>query len=137
MAHDISNFLDSVKERLTDAEYKEGMEICQKVFHTKEDKLYRMTYLRPYTFITSHCEDEECMDSKLLVSFEKAYALVRLSDNRAEQIREEHVFLGTEEQMNDFIDVNILRSFPEDREDLDSDLNWYEFPVISLETLQE
>jgi hypothetical protein len=137
MAHEISNFLDSIKERLTDAEYKEGMEICQKVFHAKEDKLYRMTYLRPYTFVTSHCDDEECMDSKLMVSYDKACAYVRLSDNRAEQIREEYVFLGTEEEMKDFIDVNLLRSFPEDREDLNCDFHWYEFPVINLETIQE
>jgi hypothetical protein len=137
MAHDVSNFLDSIKEKLTDSQYKEGMEICQKVFNQKEDKLYRMTYLRPYTFVASHCEDEDCVDSKLMVSFEKATGLVRLSDNRAERIREEHVFLGTEEDMKNFIDISILRSFPDDRDELDSELNWYEFPVISLETVQE
>ena len=137
MAHDVSNFLDSIKEKLTDSQYKEGMEICQKVFNQKEDKLYRMTYLRPYTFVASHCEDEDCVDSKLMVSFEKATGIVRLSDNRAERIREEHVFLGTEEDMKNFIDISILRSFPDDRDELDSELNWYEFPVISLETVQE
>ena len=137
MAHDVSNFLDSIKEKLTDSQYKEGMEICQKVFNQKEDKLYRMTYLRPYTFVASHCEEEDCVDSKLMVSFEKATGLVRLSDNRAEQIRQEHVFLGTEEDMKNFIDISILRSFPDDRDELDSELNWYEFPVISLETIQE
>jgi len=137
MAHDVSNFLDSIKEKLTDSQYKEGMEICQKVFNQKEDKLYRMTYLRPYTFVASHCEDEDCVDSKLMVSFEKATGLVRLSDNRVERIRQEHVFLGTEEDMKNFIDISILRSFPDDRDELDSELNWYEFPVISLETIQE
>jgi len=137
MAHDVSNFLDSIKEKLTDSQYKEGMEICQKVFNQKEDKLYRMTYLRPYTFVASHCEEEDCVDSKLMVSFEKATGLVRLSDNRAERIRQEHVFLGTEEDMKNFIDISILRSFPDDRDELNSELNWYEFPVISLETIQE
>jgi hypothetical protein len=72
-----------------------------------------------------------------MVSFEKATGLVRLSDNRAERIRQEHVFLGTEEDMKNFIDISILRSFPDDRDELDSELNWYEFPVISLETVQE
>ena len=137
MAHHISNFIDSVKERLSDQQYIDGMEICQRIFNAKEDKLYKMTYLRPYTFISSHCEDEDCVDSKLRISFEKVTGLVRLSDNRAEQIREENVFFGTDDEMMEFIDINILRAFPEHREDLDCDMNWYEFPVISLETLQE
>jgi hypothetical protein len=133
MAHEISNFLDTIKEKLTDSQYKEGMDLCQKLFQQREDKLYRMTYLRPYTFVDSHCDDEDCMDSRFLVGFTKTVGLVQLSDNRAEQIREENVFLGTEEQMKDFIDVNILRSFPNDLEELDSELVWHEFPVIQLE----
>lgn len=137
MAHEISNFIDTIKELLTDSQYKEAMEMCQKIFNEKEDKLYKMTYLRPFTFIDTHCEDEECVDSKFLVSFVKATGLVRLSDNRAEQIREDNVFLGNEEQMSEFIDINILRSFPNDLEELDSELHWFEFPVISLETIAE
>jgi len=133
MAHEIANFLDSIKDTLTDGQYKEGIELCQKMFNETEDKIYRMTYLRPYTFIASHCDDEDCIESKLLIGFKKAVGLVQLSDNKAERIREDNLFYGTDEQMSDFIDINILRSFPDDQEDLDCLLHWFEFPVISLE----
>ncbi|NBX48592.1 hypothetical protein EBT25_01400 [bacterium] len=138
MAHEISDFIDAIKESLTDAQYKEGMELCQKVFQRTEDppeKLYRMTYLRPYTFVDDHCEDEDCVDTKFLLSFTKATSLVRLTDQRAARIREENMFLGSPEAMSAFIDIEVLRGFPNDLEELASEMQWYEFPVLSLENV--
>ena len=139
-AHDISDFIDSIKEHLTDGQYKEGMEICQSVFKKKEasaEKLYRMTYLRPYTFADDHCEDEDCDDMTFRIAFNKVVALIKLSDARAERFRTDHVFYGSDEDMKPFIDLQVLRSFPADMADLDSDIQWYEFPVISLEFVDD
>ncbi len=140
-AHDISDFIDSIKENLTDAQYKEGMEICQSVFTKKNEasaeKLYRMTYLRPYTFVDDHCDDEDCEDMIFRISFTKVVALVKLSDARVERIRTDNVFYGTDEDMKPFIELQVLRSFPADLAELDSDIQWYEFPVISLELVEE
>lgn len=136
-AHDISDFIDSIKEHLTDAQYKEGMEICQSVFKKKKEesaeKLYQMTYLRPYTFADDHCDDEDCEDTTFRIAFTKVTHLIKLSDARAERIRTDHVFVGSDDDMTPFIDLQVLRSFPSDLADLDSDIQWYEFPVVSLE----
>lgn len=139
-AHDISDFIDSIKEHLTDGQYKEGMEICQSVFKKKEalaEKLYRMTYLRPYTFVDDHCDDEDCEDMSFRISFTKVVHIVKLSDARADRIRTDNVFYGSDEDMKPFIDLQVLRSFPADMADLDSDIQWYEFPVISLELVDD
>jgi len=139
-AHDISDFIDSIKEHLTDGQYKEGMEICQSVFKKKEasaEKLYRMTYLRPYTFVDDHCDDEDCEDMSFRISFTKVVHIVKLSDARADRIRTDNVFYGSDEDMKPFIDLQVLRSFPSDMADLDSDIQWYEFPVISLELVEK
>jgi hypothetical protein len=140
-AHDISDFIDSIKEHLTDGQYKEGMEICQSVFTKKKaasaEKLYRMTYLRPYTFVDDHCDDEDCDDMIFRIAFNKVVALVKLSDARAERIRTDNMFYGSDEDMKTFIDLQVLRSFPSDLADLDSDIQWYEFPVISLELAEK
>jgi len=139
-AHDISDFIDSIKEHLTDGQYKEGMEICQSVFKKKEalaEKLYRMTYLRPYTFVDDHCDDEDCEDMSFRISFTKVVHIVKLSDVRAERIRADNVFYGSDEDMKPFIDLQVLRSFPADMADLDSDIQWYEFPVISIELVDD
>ena len=139
-AHDISDFIDSIKEHLTDGQYKECMEICQSVFKKKEalaEKLYRMTYLRPYTFVDDHCDDEDCEDMSFRISFTKVVHIVKLSDVRAERIRTDNVFYGSDEDMKPFIDLQVLRSFPADMADLDSDIQWYEFPVISLELAEQ
>jgi len=139
-AHEISDFIDSIKEHLTDARYKEGMEICQRVFMKREapyEKLYRMTYLRPYTFVDDHCDDEDCEDMTFRIAFNKVVALVKLSDARAERIRTDNMFYGSDDDMKPFIDLQVLRSFPSDLADLDSDIQWYEFPVISIELVDE
>lgn len=139
MAHTISDFLDTIKESITDAQYKEGMELCQKLFEEKkeDEKWYEMTYLRPYTFGSDHCDEEDCMDMKLLVSFTKSKAFVRLTDRRVERIRETNMFMGSEDEMKMYIDIELLRSFPNDAEDLGLDLMWYEFPVLTLSLVGE
>jgi len=140
-AHDISDFIDSIKEHLTDGQYKEGMEICQSVFTKKKEasaeKLYRMTYLRPYTFVDDHCDDEDCDDMIFRIGFTSVMHIIKLSDARADRIRTDHVFYGSNDEMKPFIEVQVLRSFPSDMAELDSDIQWYEFPVVSLDLAQE
>ena len=92
-----------------------------------------MTFLRPYTFMDNHCEDHHCQNFKLLVSFVKTESLVRLDKKRYEEILESNLFLGSIREMKDFIDIEVLRSFPTDQEDLGTELEWYEFPVLKLE----
>jgi hypothetical protein len=71
------------------------------------------------------------------IAFNKVVALVKLSDARAERIRTDNMFYGSDEDMKPFIDLQLLRSFPSDLADLDSDIQWYEFPVISIELVEE
>jgi len=130
----LTDFIDSIKEKLTDGEYIEGMNMCKKVFDKKERenplKLYRMTYLRPYMFMDEHCDDEECDDMKYCLSFERATSLVQLTDRGAARIRETNLFLGDKEEMSAFIDADVFHSFPNE---FDENMEWYEFPVITLE----
>jgi len=138
MAHEVSDFIDSIKESLTDAQYKEGMELCQKVFekNEQEEKLYRMTYLRPYTFADDHCEDEDCVDTKFMIAFKKMSGLVLLSDRRYEIIMEESLFRGsTKDELNQFIEPDVLHAFPNETHELGSEIEWFEFPVLKLERL--
>jgi hypothetical protein len=138
MAHEISDFIDAVKESLTDGQYKEGMELCQKIFQKKESekKIFRMTYLRPYSFLDNHCDEEDCDEMKYLVAFQKVTGLVELTEGRAEKIRSSGCFIGTKEEMDVFIELDVLKSFPHDVEDLGSELQWFEFPVLSLHPLE-
>jgi hypothetical protein len=130
----LTDFIDSIKEKLTDGEYIEGMNMCKKVFDKKERenplKLYRMTYLRPYMFMDEHCENEDCDDMKYCLSFERATSLVQLTDRGAARIRETNLFLGDKEEMSAFIDVDVFHSFPNE---FDENMEWYEFPVMTLE----
>ena len=132
MAHEVSDFIDSIKESLTDAQYKEGMELCQKVFQKKEseEKLYRMTYFRPYTFADDHCDDEDCVDSKFMIAFDKVSSLILLSDARADRIREESLFRGSKSELEEFIEPDVLHAFPNET---DSEFEWFEIPVLRLE----
>ena len=131
----LTDFIDSIKEKLTDGEYIEGMNLCKKVFDRKASnkKLYEMTYLCPYMFLDDHCDDEECDDMKYCISFERKTALVRLTDARAERIRTTNMFLGEEDEMKTFIDIDLFKSFPNDVEDLGTNVEWYEFPVLKLD----
>jgi len=132
MAHAISDFLDSIKETLTDGQYKEGMELCQKIFQKKEseEKLYRMTYFRPYTFAEEHCDDEDCGDTKFMIAFDKVTSLILLSDARADRIRQESLFRGQKEELNEFIEPEVLHAFPSE---FDGEFEWFEFPVLKVE----
>ena len=129
----LTEFIDSIKEKLTDGEYIEGMNMCKKVFDKKEVesnlKLYRMTYLRPYMFMDEHCENEDCDDVKYCLSFERVTSLVRLTDRGAARIRETNLFLGEKSDMKAFIDVDVFHSFPNE---FDENMEWYEFPVLSI-----
>jgi hypothetical protein len=134
MAHEISDFIDSVKESLTDQQYKEGMELCKKVFEKKklEKKLYCMTYLAPYTF-KAEGEDFPIMR----FGFEKKMGLVQLNDYDVKFIQAEHKFSGEEGSIESFIDTNPLRSFPCESDSFDGIMEWWEFPVVSLEPVDD
>lgn len=136
--HEVSDYIDSIKECLTDAMYKEGMDLCKKLFDKKasDRKLYRMTYLRPFTFMDNHCHDEDCGELMFFISFTKVTTELLLVEKRVREIQASNMFKGTLEDMKEFIDVEVLRSFPNDLDDLGSDIQWYEFPVISLEEVQ-
>jgi len=129
----LTDFIDSIKEKLTDGEYIECMNMCKKVFDMKEVesnlKLYRMTYLRPYMFMDEHCDDEHCDDMKYCLSFERTTSLVQLTDRGAARIRETNLFLGDKEEMSAFLDVDVFHSFPNE---FDENMEWYEFPVLSI-----
>lgn len=134
----MSDFIDDIKESLTDAQYKQGMEICQALFKQKEEKLYKMTYLAPYTFASDHeCEDEDCEMRSLKISFTRKTGLILLSDRSAERIREKRLFLGSDEEMKSYIDIDVLKNFPVEADDIGMPLEWFEFPVLELERLQE
>lgn len=132
--HAMSDFIDDIKESLTDAQYKQGMELCQTLFKQKEEKLWRMTYLAPFTFATEHeCDAEECDIRCLKISFTRKTALVRLTEAHVERIREKNMFLGTSEEMKSYIDVDVLKNFPVEEEDIGMPFEWDEFPVLGLE----
>jgi hypothetical protein len=133
--HSVSDFIDSIKESLTDGQYKEGMELCQALYKKKEfeKKLFRMTYLAPYTFASEHCANDDCDDRTLQISFRKKTSLIMLSDERAARIRAKNIFCGESEEMAEFIDVDVLLAFPIESVDLGMELEWFEFPVLSLE----
>lgn len=138
MMHEVSDFIDSIKESLTDGQYKEGMEMCQTLFKKKklEKKFYRMTYLAPYTFLMDHCDSDDCDERSLHITFRKKTTLVQLSDSRVDQIRIKSMFYGTTEEMREFIDTDVLVSFPIESDDLGTGLEWFEFPVLSLELVE-
>jgi hypothetical protein len=134
----LTEFIDSIKEKLTDGEYIEAMNMCKKVFDKKERenplKLYRMTYLRPYMFMDEHCDDEHCDDMKYCLSFERSTSLIQLTDRGAARIRETNLFLGDRDEMKSFINVDVFHSFPNE---FDENMEWFEFPVLSLELVRE
>jgi len=137
IAH-LTEFIDTIKEKLTDGEYIEGMNLCKKVFDAKETvselKVYTMTYLRPYMFMDDHCTSEDCDDLKYCLSFQRVTSLVRLTDRGAARIRETNLFLGDKKSMKAFIDVDVFHSFPNE---CDENVEWYEFPVLALVLLSD
>jgi hypothetical protein len=130
MAHEISDFIDSVKESLTDQQYKEGMELCKKVFEKKklEKRLYKMTYLAPYTF---RAEGEDF--PILRIGFEKKSGLVQLNEFDVKFIQMYHKFTSDEGNLENFINTDPLHCFPLESDSLDGIIEWWEFPVVSLE----
>lgn len=126
----MSDFIDSVKESLTDQQYKEGMELCKTVFEAKkrEKKLYKMTYLAPYTF---HADGEGY--TILRIAFQKKTGLVQLNEHDVKFIEHHHRFTGDEGNLESFIDTDPLNCFPLESDSLDGVMEWWEFPVLSLE----
>lgn len=131
MAHEMSDYIDSVKESLTDQQYKEGMDLCKTVFEAKkrEKKLYKMTYLAPYTF-RAQCDDGYPI---LRIGFQKKTGLVQLNEYDVKFIQDEHRFSPDEGSLESFIDTDPLSCFPLESDSLDGIIEWWEFPVLSLE----
>lgn len=127
----MSDYIDSVKESLTDQQYKEGMDLCKTVFEAKkrEKKLYKMTYLAPYTF-RAHCDDGYPI---LRIGFQKKTGLVQLNEYDVKFIQDEHRFSPDEGSLESFIDTDPLSCFPLESDSLDGIIEWWEFPVLSLE----
>ena len=134
MAHEISDFIDSVKESLTDQQYKEGMEICKKIFEKKKlvKSLYKMTYLAPYTFRA----DGDGYPI-LRIGFEKKTGLVQLNEYDVKFIEKEHRFSSDEGILDSFICTDPLMCFPLESDSLDGVIEWWEFPVLSLEPVDD
>jgi hypothetical protein len=84
----------------------------------------------------NHGQNDDCGEMMFFLSFTKVTTELFLIDRRVTEIRESNMFKGTLNEMKEFIDVEVLRSFPNDLDDLGSDIQWYEFPVISLEEVQ-
>jgi len=131
-----SEFVEEIKEKLTDAEYKKGMEMCQTLFKQEkpDEKLYRMTYLSPVVFSDHHeCEDEECLHSRSLnIGFVKKSCLAKLKPERAESILEENCYTG--DDIEDFIDTSVLQHHQEYDIEI-PEFEWDTFPVLKLELI--
>lgn len=129
-----SEFVEEIKEKLTDAEYKKGMEMCQTLFKQEkpELKLYKMTYLSPVVFSDHHeCEDEDCVQHKSLnIGFIKKTSLIQLKPDRAESILEENCYTG--DDIEDFIDVSVFQHHQEYEIEV-PEFEWDTFPVLKLE----
>ncbi len=133
-AQQFAEYIEDIKESLTDAQYKHGMEMCQALFKKEvpDEKMYKMTYLFPIVFSDLHaCADEECMHGRSLnIGFEKKTALVKLSAERAADIQDQNLFLG--DGLEDFIQEDVLANHQEYEEDIPH-FQWDTFPVLKLE----
>lgn len=131
-----AEYVEDIKESLTDAQYKQGMDLCQELFKQVEpdEKLYRMTYLCPSVYSDWHtCEDDECIHAQnrsLNITFEKKTALIKLKPEVADEILEDNCFRG--DNIRDFIEVEVLGNHQEYEEDI-QDFEWDTFPVLKLE----
>lgn len=131
-----SEYIEEIKESLTDGEYKKGMEMCQTLFNKEkpEMKLYEMTYLCPIVFSDGHsCDEEECVmehSRSLNIGYEKKKSLVFMKEARAEEILEENCFIG--DDIDDFITTDILGHHHE-FENTIQEFEWATFPVLKLE----
>ena len=65
-----------------------------------------------------------------MIAFDKMTSLILLSDARAERIREESLFRGSKEELDQFIQAEVFHAFPNE---IDSEFEWFEFPVLGLE----
>jgi hypothetical protein len=131
---EFSDFIDEIKEKLSDAEYKIGMEMCQKLFKQEkpEEKLYKMTYLSPIVFSDHHdCEDDDCVHHRSLnIGFIKKTSLVKMKPDRAESILEENCYTG--DDIEDFIDTSVLQHHQEYDIEI-PEFEWDTFPVLKLD----
>lgn len=89
--HELSDYIDDIKETLTDAQYITGMNICKKMFHDDEGtkKPYLMTYLQPVYNMVCESDDEEDGDSPGEIHFEleRRKAIVFFNIKQADMIR--------------------------------------------------
>jgi hypothetical protein len=135
MAHEVSNFLDTVKARrssLSDAEYLEGMNLCKKVYEKKAKKnVYRMVYLRPHTQVFT----EDPGEFSIGIGYNVATTLVQLSIKDVEFINKHHCYNLFTTEDSEIVDSCVFRGVGEivGNEVL---VTWMEVPVISISTLE-
>jgi len=131
-----SEFVDEIKEKLSDAEYKKGMEMWQTLFKQEkpDEKLYKMTYLSPLVFSDNHdCGDEDCVHARSInIGFVKKTALVKMKPERAEEILEENCFVG--DDIEQFIETTVLAHHQEFDIEI-PEFEWDTFPVLKLEVV--
>jgi hypothetical protein len=131
-----AEYVEDIKEHLTDAQYKQGMDLCHALFRQvePEEKMYRMTYLVPTTYSDWHnCPDDECdhpHNRALNITFTKKTGFVKMKPETAAEILEDNCFRG--ENIADFIDEDVLGSHQEYEEDI-PEFEWDTFPVLKLE----
>ena len=132
----LSELIDDIKEHITDAEYKLGLELCQSLYRQEkpDEKLYRMTYLSPVVFSDDHdCDDDDCPHTRSLnIGFVKKTALVKMKPDRAKAILEENCYTG--DDIDDFIDIGVLQHHQEYEMEI-PEFEWDTFPVLKMDEL--
>lgn len=104
--HAVSDWIFNIKDKLTDQEFKQGMETL--AAKKKDDKnFYKMIYLAPQTFsdVCECCED----DMKYRITFNPKETIVQLDDEEAERISKTHACGG--KSIDHFIDSNVFDAF--------------------------
>lgn len=89
--HNISDFIDEIKDSLTDAQYVAGMGICKKIFEVYETtkKCYMMTYFQPvYTMVYDDDADEDEDMGEIHFELERRKVLVHLNSEQVSRIRQ-------------------------------------------------
>jgi hypothetical protein len=88
MAHNLSDALFEIKEKLTDQEYKTIMEITKKVFDKTTSKYYKITHLEPRFVLEDDEEDDEEYYKLTLVP---CNMIVKVSDKLPEKLLTEDI----------------------------------------------
>lgn len=85
--HEFSEFLDEIKDSLTDQQYKTGMDLCKKHYDNQQNLvLYDITYLRPSMRVSF----DDDGDPLVGVVMNKTNGLFFMTTEYADEIRGEN-----------------------------------------------